>query len=41
MEWYNQMADGQKKDFKKVIAVCTAGTILVLLVPMVFRWIFS
>ena len=40
MEWYKNMAEQQKKDFKKVLIVCTVGTIMVLMVPMVFRFAF-
>ena len=31
------MTEKQKKDFQKVIGVCVAGSILILLIPMVFR----
>lgn len=40
MEWYENMTKQQKKDFKKVIIVFATGTVMVLLVPMVFRFIF-
>lgn len=40
MEWYKNMADKQKKDFNKVVIVCAAGTILVLLVPLLSKMIF-
>ncbi len=40
MKWYENMTKQQKKDFKKVIIVFAAGTVMVLLVTMVFRFIF-
>ena len=39
MVWYKNMTEKQKKDFKKVIAVCVIGAIMVLLVPTVFHLI--
>lgn len=40
MEWYENMTEQQKKDFKKVIIVFAAGAVMVLLVPMIFRLLF-
>ncbi len=40
MAWYKNMTEQQKKDFKKVIIVCAAGTVMVLFVPMFFRFVF-
>ena len=37
MAWYKNMTGQQREDFGKVIAVCIAGIILILLIPMVFR----
>lgn len=36
MKWYNNMAEQQKQSFKKIIAVCVVGVILILLIPTVF-----
>lgn len=38
MKWYNNMTEQQKKDFNKVMIVFAAGTVMVLLVPMLFRF---
>lgn len=40
MAWYKNMTEQQKKDFKKIIAVCAVGAIVVLLVPMCFHFVF-
>lgn len=40
MEWYKNMAEQQKKYFKKVIVVGVVGIISVLLIPIVFHLIF-
>lgn len=40
MNWYKNMTDNQKKDFNKVVIVCTAGTVLILLIPMLSKLIF-
>lgn len=34
MEWYNNMAEQQKRDFRKVITVSVVGIFLVLLIPL-------
>lgn len=39
MKWYNDMTEQQKRNFKKVIAVCVVGAILILLIPMVWHFI--
>ncbi len=33
------MTEKQKRDFQKVIGVCIAGSILILLIPVVFQLI--
>lgn len=38
MKWYNDMTEQQKRNFKKVIAVCVVGAILILLIPMVMHF---
>ncbi len=35
------MTEKQKRDFQKVIGVCVAGSILILLIPMVFRLVLN
>ena len=40
MKWYNDMSEQEKRSFQKVIAVCVVGSILILIVPMVFHTIF-
>ncbi len=37
MNWYNDMTEHQKSNFKKIIAVCGIGVILILLIPMVLH----
>ena len=39
MKWYNNMTEQQKRNFKKVIAVCVVGAILILLIPMIWKFI--
>ena len=39
MKWYNDMTEQQKRNFKKVIAVCVVGAILILLIPMIWKLI--
>lgn len=39
MNWYNDMNKQQKRSFNKVIAVCVVGTILILLIPMIWKLI--
>ncbi len=39
MKWYNDMTEQQKRNFKKVIAVCVVGAILILLIPMIWKFI--
>lgn len=36
MDWYKNMSEQQKKDFKKVIVTAATGAVLVLLVPTIF-----
>mgnify|MGYP001146603025 CR=1 FL=1 len=37
MKWYNDMTEQEKRSFQKVIVVCVAGAILILLVPLIFH----
>lgn len=37
--WYKDMAEQDKKRFWGVIATCAVGTVMILLVPVVFRFI--
>lgn len=39
MKWYNDMSEQEKRSFQKVIAVCVVGTILILLIRIVFHTI--
>ena len=39
MKWYNDMTEQQKRKFKKVIVVCVVGAILILLIPMIWKFI--
>lgn len=39
MKWYNYMTKQEKRNFQKVIAVCVVGTILILLIRIVFHTI--
>lgn len=39
MKWYDNMSGEEKQSFKKVIAVCGMGAILILLIPMVLHCI--
>ena len=39
MKWYNDMTEQEKQSFKKVVAVCVAGAILILLIPMIWHLI--
>lgn len=39
MKCYNDMTEQQKRNFKKVIAVCVVGAILILLIPMIWKFI--
>lgn len=39
MKWYNDMTEQQKQNFKKVITIFVVGAILILLIPMVMKWI--
>lgn len=39
MKWYNDMTEQQKQSFKKVIAICIIGAILILLIPMIWKFI--
>ena len=39
MKWYNNMTEQQKRNFKKVIAVCVVGAILILLIPMIWKFV--
>ena len=54
MKWYNDMTEqqkrnfkkviavcvvGAKRNFKKVIAVCVVGAILILLIPMIWKFV--
>lgn len=39
MKWYNDMTEQQKRNFKKVIAVCVVGAVLILLIPMIWKFI--
>ncbi len=39
MKWYNDMTEQQKRNFKKVIAVCVVGAILILLIPMIWKFV--
>lgn len=34
MTWYNNMTKQQKQSFQKVIAVCAAGVIFILSIPI-------
>ena len=38
-EWYNDMTEQQKRNFKKVIVVCVLGAILILLIPMILKFV--
>lgn len=38
MKWYNDMTEQQKRNFKKVIAVCVVGAVLILLIPMIWKF---
>ena len=40
MEWYENMTKLERKQFWVVIATSVVGTILILLVPVVCRFIF-
>ncbi len=40
MEWYKNMTEKQKRNFKKVIVVFVTGSIMVLLVPAILNYIF-
>ncbi len=39
MTWYDSMTDEEKKKFLGVIAVTVIGTVMILLVPVVFALI--
>ena len=39
MKWYKSMTKQQREGFSKVLAVSVIGAIIVLLVPMVIRFI--
>ncbi len=39
MKWYNDMTEQQKQSFKKVIAVCAVGAILILFIPVIWKFI--
>lgn len=39
MKWYNDMTEQQKRNFKKVIVVCVVGAVLILLIPMIWKFI--
>ena len=39
MKWYNDMTEQQKRNFRKVIAVCVVGAILILLIPMIWKFV--
>ncbi len=39
MKWYNDMTEQQKQSFKKVIFVCVVGIILILIIPMIWKFI--
>lgn len=39
MKWYDDMTEQQKRSIKKVIAVCVVGAILILLIPMIWKFI--
>ena len=39
MKWYNDMTEQEKQSFKKVVAVCVVGAILILLIPMIWHLI--
>ena len=39
MKWYNDMTEQQKRSLKKVIAICVAGAILILLIPIIWKFI--
>lgn len=38
MGWHENLTKQQKKDFRKVIAVCVIGSFLILSIPMVFHF---
>ena len=40
MAWYKNMTEQQKKDFKKVIIVCAAGTVMGFVRTHVFSFCF-
>lgn len=40
MKWYQDITNEDKRKFWEVIAVTIIGTIMILLVPVVFRMIF-
>lgn len=37
MNRYHNMSETEKRDFQKVVAVCTAGAALILILPLLFR----
>lgn len=39
MAWYKNMTGEQRNNFNKVLAVSMIGTIIILIVPMVFHFI--
>lgn len=39
MKWYSDITEQEKRSFNKVIAVCVVGTILILLIPMIWHFI--
>lgn len=40
MKWYHDMTQQEKQSFQKVIAVCAAGAVRILLVPVIFHAAF-
>ena len=40
MKWHKDMDEQEKRSFQKVITICVAGAILILLIPMFFHAVF-
>ena len=40
MEWYENMTKLERKQFWTVTVTCAAGSVLILLVPVICRFIF-
>ena len=37
MNWYRNMNKTEKRDFQKVVAVCTVGAIFILIIPIALQ----